>query len=42
MKGDTAVEARPEILDTIDDLRIDLFRFNLKYVDGNLELEKGS
>lgn len=22
--------------------RIDLFRFNLKYVDGNLELEKGS
>ncbi|HLN80833.1 MAG TPA: nuclear transport factor 2 family protein [Thermoanaerobaculia bacterium] len=22
--------------------RIDLFRFNMKYVDGNLELEKGS
>jgi hypothetical protein len=24
------------------DQQIDLFRFNMKYVDGNLELEKGS
>lgn len=39
MKG-TAVEAHQEVLDTIK--RIDLFRFNMKSVDGNLELEKGS
>jgi hypothetical protein len=40
VKRGTAVEAHQEILDTIN--RIDLFRFNMKYVEGNLELEKGS
>ena len=40
MKGGSAVEAHQEVLDTINGIR--LFRFNMKSVDGNLELEKGS